>query len=198
MAHGSDHLTAARAAHERQDWSSAATGLGACDESSLGGDDLTAYAAAAFWLGDMDEVLRLTAAAHDAFLAEARPADAGMSAVMAGIFHLSQGDEPQGMGWLGRAGRLAEGEPESVVHGFLLYLTQVQAHLAGNDTTEAVAAARRLQELGRRVQVPDLVAMGVHAEGQALLRAGNVADGMALIDEAMVGVLEGDVSPFTQ
>lgn len=198
MAHDSDTLSRARAAHARQEWPATATSYRACGESTLDADDLAAYADAAFWLGHMDDVLRLTAAAYDAFLAEERPADAGMSAAMLGIFHMSRGDEPQGTGWIGRAMRLADGAPESVVHGFLLFLTAVQPSLAKNNTTEAVTAARRLQDLGRRIQIPDLAAMGVHAEGQALLKAGHVADGMALIDEAMVSVLDGHIAPFNQ
>jgi hypothetical protein len=37
-----------------------------------------------------------------------RPAPA-MAAVLLGILHMARGDEPQGMGWIGRTGRLAEG-----------------------------------------------------------------------------------------
>jgi DNA-binding NarL/FixJ family response regulator len=44
---------------------------------------------------------------------------------------------------------------------------------------------------------PDLVAVGIHAEGRALLKSGHTADGLALVDEAMVAVLDGRLAPFT-
>jgi DNA-binding NarL/FixJ family response regulator len=57
-------------------------------------------------------------------------------------------------------------------------------------------AARRLQEHGRRLDEPDIIAMGIQAEGRALIKAGNTADGLALVDEAMVAVLDGRLTPF--
>jgi DNA-binding NarL/FixJ family response regulator len=163
----------------------------------LSADDLAAYADAVWWLGRTEDRLRLGVAAYDAFLSESRPADAAMAAVLLGILHLARGDEPQGMGWIGRAGRLAEGLPECAVHGFILFLTAVEGNLEAGRPTDAVVAARRLQELGRRLDEPDIVAMGIQAEGRALIKAGHTADGLALVDEAMVAALDGRLTPFT-
>ena len=60
----------------------------------------------------------------------------------------------------------------------------------------AVDAARRVQDLGRRIDEPDLVALGLNGEGRALIRAGHLVDGLALLDEAMVTVLDGRLAPF--
>ena len=106
-----------------------------------------------------------------------------------GIFHLARGDEPQGMGWIGRAGRLLKGVPECPVHGYLLHLTEVEASLQAGRPAAAVDAARRIQDLGRRLGQPDLVALGLNGEGRALIRSGHVVDGLKLLDEAMVTVL---------
>ena len=198
MGEGSDTLSRARAAIARQDWPTAEACFMECDTDSLGGDDLAAYADTEFWLGDVSAVFRLTTAAYDAYLDESRPVGAAMSAVMLGIFHMSRGDDPQGMGWLGRAARLAEELPECPVHGYLLFLTGVEGNLQSGRPAEAVAAARQLQELGQRLDQPDLASMGVHAEGRALVKAGHPADGLALIDEAMVSVLDGRLGLFNQ
>ena len=80
--------------------------------------------------------------------------------------------------------------------GTLTFLTEVQANLEVGRPTEAFAAARRMQDLGRRLDEPDLMALGIHAEGRALIRSGHTADGLALVDEAMVTVLDGRLSPF--
>jgi len=49
-----------------------------------------------------------------------------------------------------------------------------------------VEAAQRMQEIGRRFDDPNLVAVGLVGEGRALLKRGQMVDGMALLDEAMV------------
>ena len=149
-----------------------------------------------WWLGRIEDNLRLGAAACDAFLAESRPAEAARTAMVLGIFHMARGDEPQAVGWLGRAGRLAAGIPESPVHGYLLSFTAVEASLMAGQPAAAVDAARRVQDLGRRVDAPDLVAVGMNGEGRALIRSGHLVDGLALLDEAMVTVLDGQLAPF--
>ena len=193
--HG-DILTRARRAYAAQDWRSAAARFDAVPPERLTADDLAAYADAVWWLGRIEDNLRLGAAACDAFLAESRPAEAARTAMVLGIFHMARGDEPQAVGWLGRAGRLAEGIPESPVHGYLLSFTAVEASLMAGQPAAAVDAARRVQDLGRRVDAPDLVAMGMNGEGRALIRSGHLVDGLALLDEAMVTVLDGQLAPF--
>ena len=193
--HG-DILTRARRAYAAQDWRSAAARFDAVPPERLTADDLAAYADAVWWLGRIEDNLRLGAAACDAFLAESRPAEAARTAMVLGIFHMSRGDEPQAVGWLGRAGRLAEGIPESPVHGYVLSFTAVEASLMAGQPAAAVDAARRVQDLGRRVDAPDLVAVGMNGEGRALIRSGHLVDGLALLDEAMVTVLDGQLAPF--
>ncbi|HET6667195.1 MAG TPA: hypothetical protein VFG98_07935, partial [Intrasporangium sp.] len=181
-------LTWARRAYAAQDWRSAAAHFDVVPSERLTADDLAAYADAVWWLGRIEDNLRLGAAAYDAFLAESRPADAARIAMGLGIFHWARGDEPQGVGWLGRAARLAGGIPECPVHGYLLSFTGVEASLLAGNPAAALDAARRVQDLGRRLDAPDVVAVGMNGEGRALLRSGHVVDGLALLDEAMVTV----------
>ena len=191
-----DSLTQARTAHAARDWATAAAHFDAVLPDRLAADDLAAYADAVWWLGRIDDNLRLNAAACDALLAESRPAEAAWAALVLGIFHMSRGDEPLGMGWIGRAGRLAEGIPECPVHGWLLLLTEVEPSLTAGRPTAAVDAARRMREIARRLHEPELLAAGIHSEGRALIRSGHVADGLSLLDEAMVTVLDGKLAPF--
>jgi DNA-binding NarL/FixJ family response regulator len=197
MAEHSEGLARAREAYAQQDWPAAEAAYANLPTDNLSADDLAAYADATWWLGRTEDRLRLGAAAYDAFLAESRPADAAMAAVLLGILHMARGDEPLGMGWIGRAGRLADRLPECVVHGFMQFLTEVEGNIQAGRPTDAVMAARRLQDLGRRLDEPDIVAMGIQAEGRALIKAGHTADGLALVDEAMVAALDGRLTPFT-
>ena len=191
-----DNLTRAQQAYAAQDWATAASHFDAVAADRLTADDLAAYADAVWWLGRIEDNLRLNAAACDAFLADSRRVEAAWAAMVLGIFHLSRGDEPQGMGWIGRAGRLLEGIPECPVHGYLLHLTEVEASLQAGQPAAAVDAARRMQDLGRLLDQPDLVAMGLNGEGRALIRSGHMVDGLKLLDEAMVAVLDGRLAPF--
>ena len=191
-----DSLTQAREAYAARDWATAATRFDAVPTEQLAADDLADYADAVWWLGRIDDNLRLSAAACDAFLAGSRPVEAAGAALVLGVFHLARGDEPQGIGWIGRAGHLLEGVPECPVHGLLLHLTGVEPSLQAGQPAAAVDAARRVQDLGRRLAQPDLVALGLNGEGRALIRSGHVIDGLRLLDEAMIAVLDGELAPF--
>jgi DNA-binding CsgD family transcriptional regulator len=190
------HVSEARKAYAAQDWATAARRFDAVVAGRLTADDLAAYADTVWWLGRVDDNLRLSAAACDAFLADARPVEAAWTAFLLGIFHLGRGDEPQGVGWIGRAGRLLEGIPEGPVHGYLLLITEVEPSLLAGQSAAALDAARRMQALGRRLRRSDLVALGLNGEGRALIRSGNVVVGLKVLDEAMVTVLDGQLDPF--
>ncbi|WP_112266430.1 response regulator transcription factor [Lentzea terrae] len=189
-------LTQARLAYAAHDWTSAAAHFDAVPPEQFTADDFAAHADAVWWVGRVEDNLRLGAAAYDAFLAESRTAEAAHIAMVLGIFHMGRGDEPRAVGWLGRARRLAEDVQDSPVHGWVLTFMGVEASLMAGQPAAAVDAARQVQDIGRRVGAPDLVAVGLNGEGRALIRSGHVADGLALLDEAMVTVLDGQLAPF--
>ena len=58
-----------------------------------------------------------------------------------------------------------------------------------------VEAARRVREIGRRHADPNLTAAGDLFEGRVLVRQGRMAEGMALLGEAMLAVLSGELGP---
>src|SRR5690606_19484361 len=60
----------------------------------------------------------------------------------------------------------------------------------------ALESAAQVTEYGRRFADPDLLAMGLSAQGRLLLYSGRVPEGLRLFDEAMVGVAAGEVSPI--
>ena len=195
MNEAADSLILARTAYDARDWSTAAARFGSVGAARLTADDLAAYADSLWWLGRVEN-LTTQAAAYEAFLADSRPSDAGWAAILLGILHTGRGDLPQGMGWIGRARRLLEDTPECAAHGLLIHMTEVEPNLHAGDRVAAVQAAGRIRELGTRIDEPGVVLLGVNCEGRALIRAGEVADGLALLDEAMVGALRSDIEPF--
>jgi hypothetical protein len=66
---------------------------------------------------------------------------------------------------------------------------------AGDDTS-LHATFDQAARIGERFGDPQLVAFGRLGVGEALLRSGRTAEGMALFDEIMVSVTTGGLSPI--
>ncbi len=64
------------------------------------------------------------------------------------------------------------------------------------DYAKASAAAARAAEIGARVGDADLLALALHFHGRALVADRRMAEGLALLDEAMVAVVAGELSPY--
>ena len=187
-------LEAARDAYGRHDWAAARDRFHAARaEGELAPGDLDALADAAWWLGDFDEASAVLGEAYRRHLDDGRPRPAAMAAIGIAVNHFLRGDGVVGSGWLGRAQRLLRDQPEHAEHGYLLYL-ELEGALGG-DPGAVVAMAGRVRDIGRRHADPNLAAAGDLFEGRALVRQGRMAEGMALLDEAMLAVLSGELGP---
>ena len=78
--------------------------------------------------------------------------------------------------------------------GWLLVPAAIQCF--DDDPTTAHAIFGRAADIGARFGDADLVAMARNGQGWALIRLGQTAAGVTLLDEAMVAVTAGEVSPF--
>ena len=191
-----DPLHEARAAHRERRWPDAFAAYRAVpDTTTLTADDHAALADAAWWLGRVDDAIAEGSAAFARYSAEGRRREAAMSGVGVAVNHFLRGDAATGSGWVAQASRLLADEPECAEQGYLMYMLEVEGALDSPDRAAVVAAARRVRELGRRQEDANLVAVSLLGEGRILLRDGRVADGMALLDEAMAHVLAGEVLP---
>ena len=94
-----------------------------------------------------------------------------------------------------RAQRILETEPEDVVERGYLLIHEFYAHLGRGDLARAEETAARVVRVGRRFGAPDLVAQGLVSMGRVAIYLGRVREGLALLDEAMVGISAGEVSP---
>ena len=105
------------------------------------------------------------------------------------------GEAAIGGGWVARAQRLLdEVEGDVVERGYLLQLQAFDRILKG-EFAEAAALSPQVTDYGRRFHDPDLLAVGLSFQGRLAIYSGRVADGLRLLDEAMVAVLAGEVSP---
>jgi len=68
--------------------------------------------------------------------------------------------------------------------------------MVGGDADRAAATLGDAVDLGQRFGEPDLLAMALLGLGQAQIQLGRTAEGASALDEAMVFVTGGEVSPI--
>jgi len=178
-------------------WSAAFSKLSAADrEAPLEPDDLEGLAGAAHLLG-MDVVnAELMSRAHRGFLDCGNTRSAARCALQLGITLMINGDQAQSGGWLSRAGRLLEETPDCVEKGYLLLPVGFRS-LHSGDGEAALAAFVQAGVIGERFLDRDLITLALQGQGRALIRQGKIRRGVALLDEAMIGVMAGEVSSVT-
>ena len=190
-------LLEARDAYRRRAWADAYTRLSAADrDTPLLPDDRERLAVAAYLLGRDAESTELWARAHHQFLLAGATERAVRCAFWLAVALLEKGGLAQASGWLARGQRLLnDAARDCVEHGYLLLPEALQAIDAG-DAERASRTFARAAECGERFGDRDLVALARHGQGRALIRLGRAADGVRLLDEAMIAVTAGEVSPI--
>ncbi|PSL02065.1 regulatory LuxR family protein [Haloactinopolyspora alba] len=190
-----DELRRARDAYERREWVSAYRTLSDLDESGLAAGDFTALATTAYLLGRRNDCIQATERAYQANVDQGKVFAAVRSALWLATVLFEGGEVAIGGGWVARAQRLLDAvEGDVVERGYLLQLQQLELIVKG-ELTKAVDRAPQVTDYGRRFHDPDLLAVGLAFEGRLAIYSGRVAYGLRLLDEAMVGVLGGEVSP---
>ena len=188
-------IETARDALGRHEWQQAYDLLTEADQTrSLSGEGLWLLASAAYWTAHPDETVVALERAYGAYLDEGDRASAAMMAFRVGEQHGMRMAMPQAMGWAARAQRLGEENPEWPVHGWLTWMHGLLAWFQG-DFDAAIAHYDEALELASRSGDRDLYWMSIHDKGHALCLLGKVDEGMALLDEAMVAVVGGELDP---
>ena len=190
-------LEQAREAYLRRSWLEAHEAFSRADESEpLSPQDLELHSTATLMLGRDDEAIAFLERAHHRYLERDETLRAVRAATWIGINLAIRGAVGPASGWLGRAQRLLEQVPgESPEQGYLLVPLVFQLETSG-DFEGAAAVAGDAAAIGERFGDRDLFAIGLQAQGYMLSKAGRVQEGLALLDEAMVTVTTGDLSPF--
>jgi DNA-binding CsgD family transcriptional regulator/tetratricopeptide (TPR) repeat protein len=178
-------------------WSDAYAALSGADrEAALGAEDLELLATVAYMIGREDEYFRALGRAHQAHLNAGEALAAARCALWIGMNLAQRGEMGRAGGWLGRARRLVEREGgECVEQGYLLIPLMFQ-HEASGDLDGAIATAAEAAAIAERFGDADLLALAVHSQGHLLVYAGRVKEGLPLLDESMVAVSTGELSPI--
>jgi DNA-binding CsgD family transcriptional regulator len=191
-----EELEQGREAFARRAWRDAYESLSRADaKSPLGAEDLELLATSTWMVGRMDEYVALLERLHHQYLEAGESLRAAWYAGWLGM-NLALGGEigPAG-GWFGRAQRLVEREGrECVEQGWLLIPALFQSMVTG-DYDAAYDAATGGAEIGERFGDADLFAAATHFRGLIRVKQGRVEEGLGHLDEAMVGVIAGELSP---
>ena len=190
-------LERGRSAYERLAWTEAYEAFARVDAAApLQASDVELYGAAAAMLGRDDEWMRCLERAHHLHLEAGDELRAVRCGFWLGMNHAVRGDLGPAIGWFSRSQRLLEHEERDCVeHGYLLVPQAYRQEFEG-DVAAAAETMRRATEVAERFGDRDLFALAVHRRGLWLIRLGNVNEGLALLDEAMVSVTADEVSPF--
>jgi DNA-binding CsgD family transcriptional regulator len=144
-----------------------------------------------------DESVARWTDAHHAWLQQGHLARAVRCAFWVSFVLIDQGEFAQSSGWLHRGQRLlASSGDDCVERGYLLCVAGLHAVLAQGDPAGAERIFAEAAAIADRFGDADLTAYARVGQGRTLIQLGRAAEGLALLDELMVLVTSGAVSPL--
>ena len=186
-------LAAGRDALQRHAWREAFEQLRGADFAEpLPPEDLELLAEAAGWVGRLDESIAVRERAHAAYLARGDRRRAGFIALLLSHDYFAKGQSSIGNGWIRRAERLLDAEQNSIEYGHLLRARGLLA----SDPDEGLAHARAAYDLATRLGDRDLAALELQEQGRLLVAKGEVAEGLALLEDAAMHAVSGTLGPL--
>jgi len=189
-------LRAGREAFRNGEWSVAFGAFASADEIlPLHGSDLESWAGTAYLLGDQPSYERLLDRAHQSHLDRGDVDRAAYCAVFLGVTLFGLGAVARGNGWIARTRRLlGEVVDETVAHGYLRLADALTAVAAGR-FEQALEAGKAAAAIAARFNDMNLSALALQLSGRVHLGRSQLDQGFALLDEAMVAVSSGKMTP---
>jgi DNA-binding CsgD family transcriptional regulator len=157
---------------------------------------LDLVADAAWWLGRLDVCIDAREQAYRIYDAAGDSTRAGQCAIWLYEHHCFRASPSVASGWLGRARRALGKSGDCVEVGALVLREAEMAHGVGSLDSAADLAERGL-ELGRHLRCVDLEAEALQALGRIRIDQGRTAEGLGLLDEAMLFAVEDRLSPYS-
>lgn len=162
-------------------------------ERGLDADGLERLAVAAYMVGEDEACDAAWVAAHQEWARGDDPDRAAQCAFWHALGLFFRGELAPATGWVARGGRLLQdGRGDVVVQAWFQMLTALP-RLFGGDAAAYASFAEAEATAGRD---PDATLFARICRGYALILDGRVAEGIALLDEAMVSVTSGEVAPI--
>jgi class 3 adenylate cyclase len=192
-----DLLTGARDALGRHAWAESFDLFQQADqENQLSGADLKGLADAAFFTGQSVVAVEILERAFQAFQATGDKARAADVAFNLQTQYSYRAKPSIAAAWMRRGEKLLDGEPENFAHGYL-NIARAFAASGSGDLEAALQHFDLAAEIGTRTNNPDLRAMALSLGGYMRVGSGALADGFAMMEEAAIAAVNGELSPFT-
>ena len=190
-------LQRGRESYKRRAWADAHRSFALADQAvPLAVEDLALLAMSAYLIARDDDYLTALERAYCAHLDAGENTRAVRCAFWLGLRLLFRGETGRATGWLARANRLVECEEHDCVEEGYLLLPLVEQQLDAGHCEAAYATAGNAAAIGSRFSETDLIVIARHQQGRALIQQGRVEKGLALLDEAMLAVTAGELSPL--
>jgi DNA-binding CsgD family transcriptional regulator len=189
-------LAQARASFAQRSWGDAHSQFATADVTTpLGLDDLEKLALAAYLTGHDEESTLAWTRAHREAIRHDDPRRAARNAFLIGSGLMFRGETAPGLGWVARGGRVLDGCAECPEQSWpRTWNAFVQMWGGDADGAQPIFAASAM--VGQRFNDSDLLTISRLGQGMCLVIQGQGRAGIAVLDEVMVGVTSGEVSPM--
>jgi len=186
-------LHRAREAYQRREWLTAYETLSDLENTALTAADFITLGDTAELSGHANDAIQAWQRAHNAAIRAAEPLLAIRAAARLAMMLALRGETAISGGWLAAGQRLLDEINDDVVeHGYLL-TGRLFERISVGDIDGAALLPPQILEYARRHDDANLLAMGLNQQGRLLSVAGHVSEGVRLLDEAMTGVVAGQV-----
>lgn len=186
----------ADAAFARRDWLDAYDLYVAAEaEAPLNVDALDRLVSAAGMVYRDDKVISASEQLYERALASCMPDRAARTAFFLSMRLGMLGEGGRSSAWAQRAKHVVDETPYEISARALLTFPEIRGLSMRGEHARAQTLAREAIEIGRRCGDADCVAFAMTLLGRALIQSGNVADGLAALDEAMLQASGWQLSP---
>ncbi len=190
-------LKAADVALAGYDWRGAYDALTRADAARpLDPEHLERLAESAWWGGRGEDCIAARERAYAGYFERGDVLGSARTAIGLAEDHFHMGAFAVCRGWIGRAERLLQDTGQTLELGHLLRVkTTIAFDLEGN-TDLALDLAARTLAVGLALGERDLQVIALQDKGRILVNLGSLAEGMALIDEAMAATVGDELGPY--
>ena len=150
---------------------------------------------AAIWSGQRDESLAARQRAYALHLQAGNVVRAAAVALSMVVNYATRGNMSQASGWLAKARRHLDPNPEGLVYGYVQFCEALFEGFAGR-LEAALPLATRALAIADECADADLRALSLAAAGYALCVLGRRDEARPMLDEAMAAATAGELGPF--
>ncbi len=158
--------------------------------------DLERLGNAAYLTGKDAQATSAWARGYDALVSDGDYRRAARLGFWLSLALLLGGNPAQSRGWLNKTQRMIDDAETPCAELGLLLVLDGLFKMFGGGAAEAAAQFERATALAQEHDDSEALAVSVLSHGQALVQMRRVKEGIALLDEAMVAVTSGAVSPI--